>query len=401
MKKQEAWGLRAAAFSILFLSTHLCAVPVNTKDKSDASIEQILDKKLNNSLTGDQFNQDVSEQTVMRSARKNARKAEQEKTIDINFNDVDLVDVINRFAELRGANIILPTGPNAIKKDTKLTLQMDKRLSIEQAWKLLYTIIDLAGYSLIKRFDTYVIVKTDNQVARKAMPIYIGVAPQDLPSTEKRIRYLYYLSNIQVPDKTPGTKSELDELLKHVLPENTTIRYMPSSNGLLIVEKAHIIKAAMKIVLELDKDGFRENLEVIKLRYSSADTVAKIFTGATGSTTGLLYTDPPPNRRRLGWRGRSQARYFPKNMKIIADGRTNSLILLGRQQAIERVKEFIFTYIDVSLGSGKSILHTYKLQYFDAESFAETLRTIVTPAAGNGTRQSEGAAEATGPERFF
>lgn len=392
MKKQKTLSMRIA-FSIFLLSAGLYTIPVNTKDTSDASIEKILDQKLNNSLTRDHLNQDIAEEEIVRSVVKNNRAVEQEKTIDINYNDADLIDVINRFAQLRGVNIILPTGANIIK--SKLTLQMGERLSIEQVWKLLYTIVDIAGYSLIKRLDAYVIVKTDKDIARRAMPIYIGVAPQDLPSTNKRIRYLYYLSNIQVPNIGSKGDSELHNLLSHILPQEAITRYMPSSNGLLIVEQAHIIKAAMKVVLEFDKVGFKENLEVIKLRYSTADIVAEIF------NKNILPVAQPRNRRRLGSRGKSKARYFPKSMKIIAEPRTNTLILLGRQQAIDRVKEFIFSYIDVNLGSGKSILHTYKLQYLDAEPFVKTLESIVASAAGGGTGQSRASGKAKGPERFF
>ena len=110
-----------------------------------------------------------------------------------------------------------------------------------------------------------------------------------------------------------------------------------------------------------------------------------------------------PGRRGVGWRGKSRASYFAKNTRIIAEDRTNSLIILGTRQAINRIRSFIFQYIDVRLDSGNSILHTYKLKYLDAHSFAETLTNIIRASKPGATGQATGKAirGVAGPERVF
>ncbi|HEB41717.1 MAG TPA: hypothetical protein ENI08_01690, partial [Candidatus Dependentiae bacterium] len=68
---------------------------------------------------------------------------ETEQTFMFHYDNEDLVNVINELAAEKEVNVILPQGPNAI--NAKLTLHVDKKLSIEQAWELLLTILDVAG----------------------------------------------------------------------------------------------------------------------------------------------------------------------------------------------------------------------------------------------------------------
>ncbi len=318
-----------------------------------------------------------------------------ERKFDINFDSVELVDVINQFSTERGVNILIPTGANEIK--SKLTLKLDERVTVDQAEKLMYTILDIAGYSMMKRLDGFAIIKNDNNIARNPLPIFIGTTPDELPDTDERIRYFYYFSNIQVPATGSEGTSELNSIFQQLLPADAVYKYVPTSNGVLIVDKAKNIKAAMKIVLELDKVGFKENLEIVRLSYTNAQVVADLF-----NNNILGSAEQQANKFRVGFRGKSQAEYFSPAMKIIAEGRTNSLILMGQQQSIDRVKDFVFQYIDVQLESGKSILHVYQLQYLEAATFAKTLENLVKSSAPGGTEQSRaGNGVSQGPEKFF
>jgi general secretion pathway protein D len=81
----------------------------------------------------------------------------------------------------------------------------------------------------------------------------------------------------------------------------------------------------------------------------------------------------------------------------------NRLIVLGREQAVDRVIDFVKKYIDVPQESGESVFHTYALQYLDAAEFSQILQNIVNASSTGGTGQSkaEGGAAQGGPERMF
>ncbi len=349
--------------------------------KNDRAIEKILDKKLH----------------VKDFKKEGNKHTFKQKKINFSYDGVELVKVINNLAREKNVNVILPTGVTAIKN--KITLHLDHKITVKNAWRLLYTILDTVGYSLIKKdikgLESYKIIKNDQHIAREALPLYVGVKPEDLPATDKRIRYLYYFNNLTVPTKQTMRQSEIFGVLTAILPKNTSFQFIPISNGMLLVDKSSTIKAAMKLVLELDKAGFKEQYDTLKLHYTKAGTIADLFNKSI-----LAISSKDQNRYRLGLRKSSEMNYFSKNIKIIADGRTNTLILVGDAQAIARTKEFIRNYIDIRLESGNSILHTYQLQYLDAQPFAQVLKKIVASSSGKKAQSKAGSAGA-GPEKFF
>ncbi len=329
--------------------------------------------------------------------KRPTRRRHPNRMVSFFFDNEDLVDIINFLASEREVNVVLPMGANAI--NAKITLHLEDKISVEEAWDILYTLLDIAGYSMVAKEDTYNIVKTSKDIHRDALPLYI-VKPEEIPNTDKRIRYLYYLTNIKIADENQG---DIVTILKDVLPsEPSTGPNVPGAwykldaqaNSILISDKANNIRAVMNIVTALDQVEAQEKPEIIQLRYQNADVIANLF------SNDLLRTAGDANQQRLGIRTPNNSTYF-KKVRLVPDMRTNRLIVFGRPQAVERVRDFIHKYIDVELESGKSILHVYQLQYLDAQKFAPILKNILQSGKTGGTEQSKGAATNIGTERFF
>ena len=324
-----------------------------------------------------------------------AKKKNRKPQIPFIFNNEDLIDIINMLAGHKEVNVVLPTGAHAIK--VKVTIAIPQKLTLNEAWDILYTILDIAGYSLEHRKDKgsdfYIIVKNGQNITRDPFPVYINTPIDELPDTDERIRYMYYLKNIKVSQEF---NSQLNQLFKELMPEGSILKADKASNGILLVGKSQDIKSFIRIAESLDDTDFKESFDVIHLSYTQAPTIAKMF------NEGILKSQQPPQRYHLDARKQEEGNYFAGNIKIIPYQRSNTLVALGRPTAIERVKEFIFKYIDVEMDSGKSILHVYELQYLDATDFAPVLDKVVKSASTGGTEQSKaGEARPGGPERFF
>lgn len=336
------------------------------------------------------LSQSISDEPA--SPKKLSRKRQTPKDLNFYFTEEDLVDIINFLAAQKEANIVLPMGANAI--NAKVTLHLEDKITLDQAWDMLYTLLDIAGYSMIAKENTYTIVKTNPEITREPVPLYI-VKPEEIPDTDKRIRYLYYFQNLKIAD---DTNNDIVAILKDVLPDLAKVgqatRIDSQSNSLLISDKANDIKAVMNIVVALDQVEAQERPDVIHLRYQTPDIVANLF------NESLLKTAADINQLRLGIRAPNNSTYF-KKVRIVPDMRNNSLIVFGRPQAVERVREFIHKYIDVEIESGKSILHVYQLQYLDADKFRPVLETVVKSGKSGGTGQSKAGPSAGGAERFF
>ncbi|HXW86511.1 MAG TPA: hypothetical protein VEK38_04185, partial [Candidatus Bathyarchaeia archaeon] len=177
---------------------------------------------------------------------------------------------------------------------------------------------------------------------------------------------------------------------------HTIVTLDAASNAVIVTAKARDIQAVVPILTYLDQVQFQEKIEILPLRFSTARMVADLI------NEHLLKSATAPNRYRLDTKKQSESSYFSKAMKVISYDRHNALILIGRQQAVDRMMEFVKKYVDTEPKTGKSILHVYPLQYLDAESFAPVLERIVTSARTGGTEQSRaGGPAAGGVERFF
>ncbi len=322
-----------------------------------------------------------------------AEKESVEKEIaDFNFNyeNEDIVTIINKLAALKNLNVIFPPGDIL---NVKVTLHIDKKITLSQAWDVLTTLLDGAGFFLVPQESTIRIVRSGKEISREPVPTYIGVHPDDLPDSNQPIRYLYYLANIKISDQP---ENELNGILKDILPADALYKGDSTTNGLLIVAKANDIRAVMKIILELDQVSFQEKIDILPLRHTSATIVAQLI-------NEQLIKQDANNPYRLDTKKTKDIPYFSGFTKIIAEPRLNKLIILGRPQAVERLKDFIKKYIDVAPDSGKSILHVYHLQYLDAQALAPTLERIVQGggASGGPNQASAGETKAGGVERFF
>jgi len=311
-------------------------------------------------------------------------------SVSFNYENESLENIVNELATLKNLNVILPqTDP----LNTKVTLHQKEKLTLTESWNLLITLLDIAGFTIVPRNNTIRIIKnTGKEISREPMPTYIGTSIDQIPKTDQYIRYLYYLANIKVSD---ASENELNGILKDLLPDGALFKADPATNGLLIVAKANDIHAIMKIINELDVVGFQEKVDIIPLTHTSAGIVAQLLNEQLLKTEGT-------NSYRLDTKKSKEVPYFSGFTKVIPEERLNKLILLGKSQAVERLKSFIREYIDVAPDSGESVLHIYQLQYLDATSFAPALQNIVQGSRSGGPSQARGGEKVVGGiERFF
>lgn len=344
---------------------------------------------------------DILEQDAEPAHRCNGKKNAQ-KLISFNYTNENLVDIINTLAAEKQINVILPTKDATIKN--KITIALEKKITLDDAWNLLITLLDMSGYSMIHMDDWIEIIKnTKEAINREPLPLYIGIAPEKLPDTEERIRYIYYLSNLKIAENANKSlekpENELTLLLTKLLTEPNKaaggLYFDQTTNAIVISDKSNLIRSAMQVIEHLDSLEVQEKLEFVKINHLEASKVADILKE--------LQQVPGKNQYQVDPRAQltEPATYFSRNVKIMPFGQQNSLILLGKQQDIERIKDFITKYLDIPIGEGKSILHVYKLQYLDADQFAPTLQRIVKTEVEKTTGQSAGPIAQQSKDRYF
>jgi general secretion pathway protein D len=306
---------------------------------------------------------------------------DEEYSIELNFENADLQNFVKQIEDIFEVTFIcddaispLPQGKKAIKNN-KISFKTNDPLSKKQAWNLFVTFLDIAGFAMTPQADPKIFRITTIESARKAsLPTFIGVDYKTLPDTDELIRYVYFLENAST-ETIMGIINPLRSSSSQGLIE------LKEHKGFILTDKAYNIKILMTIIKELDKVSMPESMSILKLRNSDADTVKNLYMELLPKedTSSRFFTKKQPT-----------SLYFPENTRIIADPRTNTLILLGPQNAIKKIEYFIVKYVDVELDQAYSPLYTYQLKYADAETIAKVMTEVTSFGAGTKEREFGG-----------
>lgn len=281
----------------------------------------------------------------------------EKEDIYFNFEGAELKSFIEYIAEMRGMNIIPDKGVSG----NKISLNIRTPISKSGAWNVFLTILDMAGFSLIKVGPVYKVVPKDKKL-NQPLPAFINIPSEELPDNDATIRYVLFLNNISIKDVKP--------LLTSMLGQPHSIIEQPNVNGMIITDKSYNIKSAMKVIQELDQTGLQESVFILRLKRANAREVKELFDSLIKKPQGN------PLARLLGKQAESSTDYFSPTTKIIAEERTNSLILLGNNKSLEKVKDFIVNNIDIELKDTVSPLRIYELQHTNAQDVVEILREV-------------------------
>jgi general secretion pathway protein D len=162
--------------------------------------------------------------------------------------------------------------------------------------------------------------------------------------------------------------------------EGGLLAYAPT-NTLILTEVQSNVSRLMKIIRALDVEAPEAVLNVFTLKYASADEMAAALQTALeglAQAEGADSTQSFQSRRStlststLRRTQQSAIRRAATAPKIIADGRTNSLVVMATPSVLEAAKDLI-AKLDVPTPEGRGQIHVYYLEHADAEELAQVL----------------------------
>ncbi|NDD54643.1 hypothetical protein EBZ39_12350, partial [bacterium] len=293
------------------------------------------------------------------SGASSAEDKGNKKEIYLNFENTDLANFIEYIAELKKLSII----PDKSVEGAKISLTIREPLSVEGAWNIFLTVLEMSGFSIVQAGQVYKIVPKDKKL-QQPLPSYVNTPYEKLPNNDSTIRYVFFLTNIQSGDLAQTG------LLDSLLSQPSSIYELKEMNGFLFTDKSLNVRSAVKLLQELDQMGLPENVTVMRLKRINASDAKALLDQL------IQRPDGNPLARLLGKVTEGSTEYFSKTTRVIPEERSNSLILLGNSKSIDKIVDFIANNIDTELKTAKSPLHIYELQYIDANQIASILRDV-------------------------
>src|SRR6202047_3957092 len=284
-------------------------------------------------------------------------KAQEGATITPNYKDADLGQIIQAVGEVTGKNFIIDPRVNA-----KVTMVSSTPMSPAAFYEAFLAVLQVYGYVAVPAGK---VIKIVPNTALPQLPA--NDLPNNVSSTSDEIvTQIVTLKNVSAAQLVP--------MLRPLVPTYGHLAAYPGGNMLIISDRASNVNRVVRIIQRMDESG-DEPIEVIPLHNAGSADVVRIVNslnqGGGAEAGGAI-------------------------VKVVADERTNSILLSGERSARLRLKALIFN-MDTPVASGGDIQVRY-LRYADAEKIADKLKGQATasakaqggppaanPAAGGGT----------------
>ena len=278
-----------------------------------------------------------------------------------NFKGTDIQEFINIVGKNLNRTIIVDPTVRG-----KINVRSYDLLNDEQYYQFFLNVLQVYGYAVVEMDNNIIKVIKD----KDAKTASIRVADDNAPGLgDEMVTRIVALYNTEAKQLAPLLRQLNDNA-----GGGNVVNYDPS-NVLMISGRAAVVNKLVEIVRRVDKQGDTA-VEVVKLEYASAGEIVRIIDTLYRSTA-------------------NQAQMPGQAPKVVADERTNAVVVSGDEKSRERVVQLIKN-LDAEQATTGNTKVRY-LRYAKAEDLVEVLTGFAeqlvddkgTPQGGGSKRRNE------------
>jgi general secretion pathway protein D len=262
--------------------------------------------------------------------------------VTFNFVDVELPAITKFISDITKKNFIFDE-----RVKGKITIIAPSKLSVDEAYSLFTSVLELKGFTVVPSgVDAYKIIPSSEAKQRG-----IELSTERQTVNESYIARLISLRHISSDDAL--------KFLQPIVSKDGYVSAFGPGNLLLVIDSGLNIEKILSILENIDQPSMREVPELIFLKYSSADAVAKML------NEGI-------SRRARG----APQQVITEEAKVVADQRLNAVVLFGDKGVRESVKSLI-ALVDVPSREAQGRINVYFLENADATELAKIIDGII------------------------
>ncbi len=281
----------------------------------------------------------------------------------LSVEDADLNDLVRLMTGITGHHYVVTGTARAIRA----TITSSEPVTAAEAHRAFVAILHQNGMTIVRRGPHYYI-RDSGGAARDPLDV---VGPgEDPPIDERFVTWIHRLAHLPIDEATA-----LIEPLRST--EGQLLTHAPTSTIILVDTGANIARLR-RILDDLDVPGGDVHMWIEPLHHASAEEAAE-------QVRTLFLEETPPQRPRAAPSGERQAApeaaasAAGELRRVMAEPRTNQLVLVGTERGYRRVLAFL-RVIDRPEGDDASV-HVHRLQHGDAEAVAATLQRLLGAGA--------------------
>jgi general secretion pathway protein D len=288
-------------------------------------------------------------------------KEEPERYVTIDFENVDINLFIKYISELTGKNFIIDKSVRG-----NVTIISPTKISVEEAYKVFESVLEVEDLTTVQAGSVIKIVPAADA---RSKSIETGFKQDKDEVSDKIVTQLIPLKYAD-PD-------ELKKLFTPLVSKNSVVIAYPSTNLLIVTDVLSNINRLLQIIKHIDVEENVSEITVIPIEHATATEVAKTLdTIFEGSSARRAPTARTTTRRRTPAQAQGdETGPALGEVKIIADERTNSLIIIASAYDTNKVKSLV-SILDKEIPRGTGNINVYYLQHANAEELTKVLMAL-------------------------
>jgi len=301
-------------------------------------------------------------------------------TVMMDFNETPLTDLVKFMAEITGRNFILGDDLKG-----EVTIISHRPVTVPEAYEAFLSSLEVSGYTTVTVGNTVKIVNAQD-AANAPLRVNEG---GNIPYTDNYVTQIFQLENVTVSDIMSVAKSMAGK-------RASIIAYAPT-NTLIITDSGVNIRRMWTVVSKLDIAAPQSKMEVIPIINATATDIQALIesiygseeTGSSSSSSSSSRSSSrssssSSSRRRRDREEESSGGAETNSVggegkyisKIIADDRTNSLIIMANETALAAIKDLV-AELDIDIDPDKNArIHVVYLEHAQAEEVANVLANL-------------------------
>jgi len=269
------------------------------------------------------------------------KQRESERYVTIDFNDVDITVFIKFISELTGKNFIVDRRVNG-----KVSIISPTKISVNEAFKVFESVLEVHGFALV---EAGAVTKVIPATEARTKNIETRLREEAIDPDDSVITQIIHL-NYAEPE-------EVKKLFSPLISKSSVILSYPQTDMLIVTDVLSNIQRLLHILTVIDVEGVGQQISLIHIEQDSASNMVKTLTSIFGKAT----------KKRRG--------QTDDQVHIVADDRTNSIIILASEDDTIKVKELI-AMLDTEVPRAEGKIRVYYLEHATAEELVKVLKDL-------------------------
>lgn len=296
-----------------------------------------------------------------------------DRLISLDLNQVDIRIFIKTVGQLTGINFLIDD-----KIQGNVTLLSPTKIPLCEVYGVFESVLQTKGFAAVP-VGTLVKVVPRADGVKSNLPIRIGCDPAAIPIDDSLVTQIIPLQHVDV--------AQVSTIVSSLLSAGGQATPFPETGTLIITDTSSSIHRVATIVAGLDIEGPQDGVEIVHLKYASAsktcEQVMQIMQRNVSVGKGRRLSTSTPDASGT--------------VKILADDRTNSVVIMASPAEVEVVRRIV-AKLDVERPQEAGNIHVIFLEHAEAKEIEKAVSASLGKITGGAASDRQETFQITSDE---